>query len=94
MSPGWDLEVDVAVAAGGACGGMTALRAARDQALVVAVFERSTREGCNAAISSGSLAALDSPSSSQHTGASTCVHDAALVSTSRVAARLPSPCAW
>ena len=57
MSPGWDLEVDVAVAGGGACGVMTALRAARDQELVVAVFERSTREGCNAAISSGSLAA-------------------------------------
>ncbi|WP_240641545.1 FAD-binding protein [Nocardioides ferulae] len=53
----WDLEVDVAVAGGGACGVMTALRAAQDPDLVVAVFERSTREGCNAAISSGSLAA-------------------------------------
>ncbi|WP_253943714.1 FAD-dependent oxidoreductase [Nocardioides marmotae] len=53
----WDLEVDVAVAGGGACGVMTALRAARDPDLVVAVFERSVREGCNAAISSGSLAA-------------------------------------
>ncbi|MDN4161775.1 FAD-dependent oxidoreductase [Nocardioides abyssi] len=53
----WDVEVDVAVAGGGACGVMTALRAARDPDLVVAVFERSTREGCNGAISSGSLAA-------------------------------------
>ncbi|MDN4171701.1 FAD-dependent oxidoreductase [Nocardioides sp. SOB77] len=53
----WDGEVDVAVVGGGACGVMTALRAARDPDLVVAVFEKSTREGCNAAISSGSLAA-------------------------------------
>lgn len=53
----WDLEVDVAVAGGGACGLMTALRAARNPDLVVAVFEKSAREGCNAAISSGSLAA-------------------------------------
>lgn len=53
----WDLEVDVVVAGGGACGVMTALRAARNPDLVVAVFEKSTREGCNAAISSGSLAA-------------------------------------
>jgi len=53
----WDSEVDVAVVGGGACGVMTALRAARDPGLVVAVFEKSTREGCNAAISSGSLAA-------------------------------------
>ncbi|QKW40185.1 FAD-binding protein [Actinomadura sp. NAK00032] len=36
---------------------MTALRAACDPGLVVAVFEKSAREGCNAAISSGSLAA-------------------------------------
>ncbi|QIX28559.1 FAD-binding protein [Nocardioides sp. JQ2195] len=36
---------------------MTALRLAQDPDLVVAVFEKSTREGCNAAISSGSLAA-------------------------------------
>ena len=36
---------------------MTALRASLDDDLVVAVFEKSTREGCNAAISSGSLAA-------------------------------------
>lgn len=53
----WDAEVDVAVAGGGACGVMTALRAARNPDLVVAVFEKSSREGCNAAISSGSLAA-------------------------------------
>lgn len=53
----WDTEVDVAVVGGGACGIMTALRAARDPNLVVAVFEKSAREGCNAAISSGSLAA-------------------------------------
>ncbi|GAA0984315.1 FAD-dependent oxidoreductase [Acrocarpospora macrocephala] len=36
---------------------MTALRAAQNPDLVVAVFEKSTREGCNAAISSGSLPA-------------------------------------
>jgi len=53
----WDSEVDVAVVGGGACGLMTALRAAVDTELVVAVFEKSTREGCNAGISSGSLAA-------------------------------------
>lgn len=53
----WDLTVDVAVVGGGACGLMTALRAARNPDLTVAVFEKSTREGCNAAISSGSLAA-------------------------------------
>ncbi|MFI0368906.1 FAD-dependent oxidoreductase [Actinomadura sp. 1N219] len=53
----WDAEVDVAVVGGGACGVMTALRAARNPAVTVAVFEKSAREGCNAAISSGSLAA-------------------------------------
>lgn len=53
----FDLEVDVVVAGGGACGVMAALRAAQNPDLVVAVFEKSTREGCNAAISSGSLAA-------------------------------------
>lgn len=53
----WELEVDVAIAGGGACGVMAALRAAENPDLVVAVFEKSTREGCNAAISSGSLAA-------------------------------------
>lgn len=50
-------DVDVAVAGGGACGLVTALRAATNADLVVGVFEKSTREGCNAAISSGSLAA-------------------------------------
>jgi fumarate reductase flavoprotein subunit len=50
-------DVDLAVAGGGAAGLMTALRASLDEDLVVAVFEKSTREGCNAAISSGSLAA-------------------------------------
>lgn len=52
-----DLDVDVAIAGGGACGVLTALRAARNPDLVIAVFEKSSREGCNAAISSGSLAA-------------------------------------
>ncbi|SEG66186.1 fumarate reductase flavoprotein subunit [Thermomonospora echinospora] len=56
MSP-FDYEVDVAVVGGGACGLVTALRAARSPGLTVAVFEKSTREGCNAQISSGSLAA-------------------------------------
>lgn len=51
------VDVDLAVAGGGAAGLMTALRASLDEDLVVAVFEKSTREGCNAAISSGSLAA-------------------------------------
>lgn len=52
-----DLEVDLAIAGGGACGLMSALRAATNPDLSVAVFEKSSREGCNAAISSGSLAA-------------------------------------
>ncbi|NYE47174.1 fumarate reductase flavoprotein subunit [Spinactinospora alkalitolerans] len=51
------MDVDVAVVGGGACGTMTALRAARDPDLTVAVFEKSLNEGCNAQISSGSLAA-------------------------------------
>lgn len=51
------IEVDVAVAGGGACGVMAALRASEDPDVVVAVFEKSTREGCNADVSSGSLAA-------------------------------------
>lgn len=51
------IEVDVAVAGGGACGVMSALRASEDPEVVVAVFEKSTREGCNADVSSGSLAA-------------------------------------
>lgn len=49
--------MDVAIAGGGAAGIMTALRASENPDLVVAVFEKSTREGSNAAISSGSLAA-------------------------------------
>lgn len=51
------IEVDVAVVGAGACGVLTALRAAEDPDLVIGVFEKSTREGCNAEISSGSLAA-------------------------------------
>ena len=51
------IDVDVAIAGGGACGVMAALRASEDPELVVAVFEKSTREGCNADVSSGSLAA-------------------------------------
>lgn len=51
------LELDVAVVGGGACGVMTALRAAQNPDLLVGVFEKSVREGCNAEISSGSLAA-------------------------------------
>jgi fumarate reductase flavoprotein subunit len=51
------LEVDVAIAGGGAAGIMAALRASEDPDLVVAIFEKSSREGSNAAISSGSLAA-------------------------------------
>lgn len=51
------LEVDVAIAGGGAAGMMAALRASENPSLVVAVFEKSSREGSNAAISSGSLAA-------------------------------------
>jgi len=50
-------EVDVAIAGGGAAGIMTALRASENPDLVVAVFEKSAREGSNAAVSSGSLAA-------------------------------------
>jgi fumarate reductase flavoprotein subunit len=53
----WDTRVDVVIVGGGACGIMAALRAAQNPDVVVAVFEKSTREGCNAAISSGSLAA-------------------------------------
>ena len=52
-----DIEVDVLVAGGGAAGLMAALRASENPDLVVAVLEKSTREGCNAAVSSGSLAA-------------------------------------
>lgn len=49
--------VDVAVVGAGAAGMMTALRAARDPGLRVAVFEAGTRHGCNTEFSSGSLAA-------------------------------------
>lgn len=52
-----DIEVDVAVAGAGACGLIAALRAAQNPDVIVAVFEKSTAEGCNAAVSSGSLAA-------------------------------------
>ncbi|HEY1700155.1 MAG TPA: FAD-binding protein [Trebonia sp.] len=50
-------SVDVAVVGGGACGMTAALRAARNPDIQVAVFEKSTRHGCNTQISSGSLAA-------------------------------------
>ena len=52
-----DIEVDVVVAGAGACGVMTALRASQDPDVVVAVLEKSLAEGCNAGVSSGSLAA-------------------------------------
>ena len=52
-----DIEVDVVVAGAGACGVMAALRASQNPDVVVAVLEKSTAEGCNAGISSGSLAA-------------------------------------
>jgi fumarate reductase flavoprotein subunit len=52
-----DIEVDVVVAGAGACGVMAALRASEDPDVVVAVLEKSMAEGCNAGISSGSLAA-------------------------------------
>jgi fumarate reductase flavoprotein subunit len=52
-----EVEVDLAVAGGGACGLMTALRASENPDVVVAVFEKDAREGSNAAVSSGSLAA-------------------------------------
>ena len=51
-----DVDVDVVVIGGGACGMVAALRAARD-GLSVAVFEKSTQHGCNTQVSSGSLAA-------------------------------------
>ena len=53
----WDYEVDVAVVGGGACGLMTALRAAHSPSLRVAVFEKGSRLMSNAQISSGTLAA-------------------------------------
>lgn len=48
---------DVAIVGGGACGMTAALRAARNPGIQVAIFEKSTRHGCNTQISSGSLAA-------------------------------------
>lgn len=50
-------HVDVAIVGAGAAGVMTALKAAANPDLTVAVFEKDLREGANAAISSGSLAA-------------------------------------
>jgi fumarate reductase flavoprotein subunit len=52
-----DIEVDVVVAGAGAAGVMTALRASENPDVVVAVLEKSMAEGCNAGVSSGSLAA-------------------------------------
>lgn len=52
-----DIEVDVVVAGAGAAGVMTALRASENPDVVVAVLEKSMTEGCNAGVSSGSLAA-------------------------------------
>ena len=52
-----NIEVDVVVAGAGACGVMAALRASEDPDVVVAVLEKSMAEGCNAGVSSGSLAA-------------------------------------
>lgn len=49
--------VDVAVVGAGAAGMMTALRAARNPGIQVAVLEAGTRHGCNTEFSSGSLAA-------------------------------------
>ncbi|WP_234538668.1 FAD-dependent oxidoreductase [Streptomyces shenzhenensis] len=52
-----DVVVDVVVAGAGACGLVAGLRASENPDLVVAVLEKSTRDGCNAQVSSGSLAA-------------------------------------
>lgn len=52
-----DIEVDVVVAGAGAAGVMAALRASENPDVVVAVLEKSLTEGCNAGVSSGSLAA-------------------------------------
>lgn len=52
-----NIEVDVVVGGAGACGVMAALRASEDPDIVVAVLEKSMTEGCNAGVSSGSLAA-------------------------------------
>lgn len=53
----FDYEMDVAIVGGGACGLMAALRAGENPDLSVVVFEKSTKEGCNTGLSSGSLAA-------------------------------------
>jgi fumarate reductase flavoprotein subunit len=50
-------DADVIVLGGGACGMMTALRAARNPEISVLLFEKNTRQGCNTQYSSGSLAA-------------------------------------
>jgi fumarate reductase flavoprotein subunit len=50
-------SVDIAVVGGGACGMVAALRAAANPSVQVAIFEKSTKHGCNTRISSGSLAA-------------------------------------
>lgn len=52
-----DIAADVAIAGAGAAGLMTALRASENPDLLVVLLEKSIREGSNAAISSGSLAA-------------------------------------
>lgn len=50
-------SVDIVVVGGGACGMVAALRAAANPSVQVAIFEKDTKHGCNAQISSGSLAA-------------------------------------
>lgn len=50
-------DVDLAVVGGGACGMTAALRAAAHGVPSIAIFEKSTRQGCNTQFSSGSLAA-------------------------------------
>jgi fumarate reductase flavoprotein subunit len=52
-----DYSVDVAVVGGGACGLLAALQAADAGAESVAVFEKSTTQGCNTRFSSGSMTA-------------------------------------
>lgn len=52
-----DFEVQLAIVGGGACGLVTALRAAEAGLNSIAIFEKSSRQGCNSQFSSGSLAA-------------------------------------